>query len=286
VEAGRVARTWIGRAVIVASVIPCDTCDACRRGRPAICPNQKMPGNDVHGGFATHVVVPVHGLCPVDEARLARIGLGLAEVAVLADAVTTPFQAVTRAGVGPGDLAIVVGVGGVGSHAVQIAAARGATVVAIDVDPDKLAKVARYGAALTLDARAGDARGLKRAIAEFAARNGLRGTEWSIFECSGSAPGQLTAYELLVPGSTLSVVGFTRAKIEVRLSNLMAFDARAIGTWGCPPGLYPDALELVLEGKVQLRPFVEMRPLSSINAVFAEAHAGALSRRVVLVPDS
>src|SRR5690606_20784620 len=63
VEAGADALYWTDRAVIVPAVIPCGECDACRRGRPTICPNQKMPGNDIHGGFATHVVVPAYGLC-------------------------------------------------------------------------------------------------------------------------------------------------------------------------------------------------------------------------------
>ncbi len=55
-------------------------------------------------------------------------------------------------------------------------------------------------------------------------------------------------------------------KVEVRLSNLMAFDARAIGNWGCPPEFYPAALDLVLDGKVALKPFVETHPLDDINA--------------------
>ena len=66
-------------------------------------------------------------------------------------------------------------------------------------------------------------------------------------------------------GATLSVVGFTMDKVEVRLSNLMAFDARAIGNWGCPPELYPAALDLVLDGKVAIKPFVEAHPLDDIN---------------------
>ena len=69
------------------------------RARPNICRRQKMPGNDIHGGFATHIVVPARGLCPVDEAHLAGAGLSLAELSVVADAVTTPYQAVVRAGV-------------------------------------------------------------------------------------------------------------------------------------------------------------------------------------------
>ena len=89
---------------------------------------------------------------------------------------------------------------------------------------------------------------MKAAISKFAKDQGLRSTEWFIFECSGSAAGQLSAYGLLVHGATLCVVGFTMDKVEVRLSNLMAFDARAIGNWGCPPEYYPAALDLVLDG--------------------------------------
>jgi 6-hydroxycyclohex-1-ene-1-carbonyl-CoA dehydrogenase len=220
----------------------------------------------------------------VDEARLARAGLTLAEVSIVADALTTPYQAVRRAGVTPGSLAIVVGAGGVGGYCVQVARAFGATVVAIDIDDAKLAAVAQHGAALTLNSRTLDAKGIKAAVAAFAKQNGLRSTEWFIFECSGNAAGQLTAYGLLVHGATLSVVGFTMDKVEVRLSNLMAFDARAIGNWGCPPEAYPAALDLVLDGKVQIRPFVETHPLDDINRVFAAVHQHEIKKRAVMVP--
>jgi 6-hydroxycyclohex-1-ene-1-carbonyl-CoA dehydrogenase len=284
VAAGDGAKEWTGRTVIVPAVIPCGECDPCRRGRPNICRNQKMPGNDIQGGFASHIVVPVRGLCPVDEARLAKAGLTLAEVSVVADALTTPYQAVVRAGVTSGSLAIVVGAGGVGGYCVQVANAFGAKVVAIDVDSAKLAAIGRHGAALTLDARAHDARAFKATIGEFAQQNALPPTEWIIFECSGTAVGQLTAYGLLVHGATLSVVGFTMDKVELRLSNLMAFDARAIGNWGCPPELYPAALGLVLDGRVQVKPFVETHPLSDINQVFEAVHHRDIKRRAVLVP--
>jgi 6-hydroxycyclohex-1-ene-1-carbonyl-CoA dehydrogenase len=284
IAAGDSAERWVGRAVIVPAVIPCGDCESCRRGRPNICRRQQMPGNDIEGGFASHIVVPAQGLCPVDEARLAKAGLSLAEVSVVADALTTPYQAVVRAGVGPGALAIVVGAGGVGGYCVQVASASGAKVVAIDVDADKLATIGRHGAALTLNARELDAKALKTAVGEFARQNHLPATEWIIFECSGTAAGQLTAYGLLVHGATLSVVGFTMDKVEVRLSNLMAFDARAIGNWGCPPELYPAALDLVLAGRVQLKPFVETHPLADINRVFEAVHHRDIKRRAVLVP--
>ena len=85
-------------------------------------------------------------------------------------------------------------------------------------------------------------------------------------------------------GATLSVVGFTMDKVELRLSNLMAFDARALGNWGCPPEAYPAALDLVLDGKVQIQPFVEMHPLEDINRVFEAVHRREIKRRAVMVP--
>ncbi|ROR32484.1 6-hydroxycyclohex-1-ene-1-carbonyl-CoA dehydrogenase [Inmirania thermothiophila] len=275
---------WLGRAVIVPAVIPCGTCDLCRRGKGTICRAQKMPGNDIHGGFASHVRVPAHGLCAVDEARLAQAGLELADVSVVADAVTTPYQAIVQAGVGEGDLVVVIGVGGVGGYAVQIAHALGAKVVAVDIDPEKLERVRAHGAALTLNAREVDGRAMRKAIGAFAKEQGLRQSEWVILECSGTKAGQETAFGLLTFGATLGVVGFTLDKVEVRLSNLMAFHARALGNWGCDVSLYPGALDLVLDGRVQLAPFIERHPLDEINEVFAAAHAHRLARRAILVP--
>lgn len=285
VAAGAGASDWVGLAVIVPAVLPCGECELCRRGLATICRGQKMPGNDIQGGFASHIVVPARGLCPVDESRLAAAGLTLPQVSIVADALTTPFQAVRRAGVAPGDLAVVIGVGGVGGYCVQVARAFGAEVVAVDVDPRKLdAIVADGGAALALNAREHDAKALKKAIADFARQRGLRGTEWKIFECSGTGAGQASAFGLLVHGATLSVVGFTMDKVELRLSNLMAFDARAIGNWGCPPEFYPAALDLVLDGKVRLAPFVETHPLAEIDRIFHAVHAREITRRAVLLP--
>jgi 6-hydroxycyclohex-1-ene-1-carbonyl-CoA dehydrogenase len=284
IAAGSGAERWLGTAVIVPAVIPCGACDLCARGKGTICPNQTMPGNDIEGGFASYVTVSAVGLCPVDEARLAAVGLSLADVSVVADAVSTPYQAVVQAGVKPGTLCVVVGVGGVGGYCVQIAAALGGTVVALDIDAAKLAAIAEHGAAKTINLREADPKTLKKTIAAFAVEQGLSAREWVIFECSGSAAGQLTAYGLLVHGATLAVVGFTMDKIEIRLSNLMAFHARALGNWGCPPDLYPHALELVYGAKISLAPFVAQRPLDEINTVFEDVHARKLTRRAILIP--
>jgi len=282
--AGAGAEAWVGKPVLIPAVLPCGKCDLCQRGRGTICRGQKMPGNDIQGGFASHITVPARGLCEVDRARLESVDLELADICVVADALTTPYQAVRRTGVKPGTLVVVVGVGGVGGYCVQVANAFGAKVVAIDVDDIKLDALRPYGAALTLNAKKQDQKALKGAISEFAKQNDLPRTEWVILECSGTAAGQTTAWGLLVHGATLGVVGFTMDRVEVRLSNLMAFDARAIGNWGCPPELYPAALDLVLTGKVKVKPFVEQHPLDDINDVFDAVHHRRIAKRVVLVP--
>jgi 6-hydroxycyclohex-1-ene-1-carbonyl-CoA dehydrogenase len=85
--------------------------------------------------------------------------------------------------------------------------------------------------------------------------------------------------------STLLVVGFTLAKREVRLSNLMAFDAAVQGTWGCRTELYPEALKLVIEGKVTLKPFIQSYPMSEAPDVIQQVADHKIDKRAILIPD-
>jgi 6-hydroxycyclohex-1-ene-1-carbonyl-CoA dehydrogenase len=284
VAAGDGATAWLGRIVIVPAVIPCGACLACQAGRPTICRKQFMPGNDADGGFATHVRVPARGLCPVPETLPP--GIGAEYLSVIADAVTTPWEAIRRAGVGPDDVAVFVGVGGVGGFGVQIAAALGAVVVAIDIDPGKLELAAQFGAGLTLNSSAMNEKDLKAAVRNFAKQSGRGGIGLKIFETSGTPAGQQTAFSLLDFGGYLGVVGFTPRKVELRLSNLMALDATARGNWGCPPDQYPAALDLVLRGKLAIAPYVELHSLNEAPAIFAAVARHAIARRVILKPVS
>ncbi|MBM4015137.1 MAG: 6-hydroxycyclohex-1-ene-1-carbonyl-CoA dehydrogenase [Planctomycetes bacterium] len=283
VAVGAGSEALLGRAVVVPAVLPCGACAVCRAGRGAICRQQIFPGNDVHGGFASHVKVPTRGLCVVPPLQGAAVDL--VELAVLADAITTPYQAIRRSGLATGELAIFVGVGGVGGFGVQIAAALGATVVAIDVDDAKLESLRPFGASLALNAKERDAASMRGAIRDFAKARHLPAVCWKVFETSGTPAGQELAFGLLGPGGYLGVVGFTPKPVTVRLSNLMAFDARAEGNWGCAPELYPDALALVLAGKVVLRPFIERRPMSQVADALDAIRQKRAKSRVVLVPD-
>ena len=134
----------VGQPVLIPAVMPCGECELCRSGHRRICRAQVMPGNDRHGGFASHVTVPARYLCPVGEKVLATHQLW--EISVVADAITTPFQAIRNSGLATGELAICIGAGGIGIHAVQIAAAVGAKVIALDIDADKLETARQHGA--------------------------------------------------------------------------------------------------------------------------------------------
>ena len=281
VEAGADEGDWIGKDVLVAAVIPCGDCATCSSGRGNVCGRQLMPGNDLDGGFATHVTVPASGLSVIES---VPDGYDLADFSVVADAVTTPLQAVRRAAVSAGDFVVVVGAGGVGTYAVQIAAASGAAVVAVDIDDARLDPLVEHGAAGTVNARGLAPREVRDRIREHAGSFGKPRTGWKIFECSGTPSGQETAYGLLGPEATLAVVGFTMEKVTIRLSNLMAFDATAFGSWGCPPQRYPEAIDLVTSGRVNLLPFTRKVSMDDIETVLAEAHSRPDPRRTILVP--
>lgn len=274
--------TLVGRAVIVPAVLPCGECDLCRAGRRAVCRKQVMPGNDRHGGYASHLAVPARFLCRVPERLLATHDLW--ELAVVSDAVSTPFQAVKKSGLAAGDFAVFVGTGGIGVHGAQIAAASGAHVVAVDVNPARLAQAEAAGAQGTVDISGMSTRDVRKAVRDVAERLGAPAHCWKIFETSGTKPGQETAYALLGFGAVLSVVGYTPDRIEICLSNLMAYDADARGNWGADPLIYPELLEWIADGRIAVKPYVERHPLSAINDVFDEAHHGRLTRRAVLTP--
>jgi 6-hydroxycyclohex-1-ene-1-carbonyl-CoA dehydrogenase len=289
VEAGDAVGEWAGKHVVVPAVIPCGECDACKAGRGRICPKQIFPGCDVHGGFATHLCVPAHGLCPVPDLADPSInpgGLELPALSVIADAVSTPYQAIMQSALTAGDLAVFVGTGGIGGFGVQVAAALGAHVVAIDVDEARLKQMADHGAEVVLDSGKTPFKELRKAVKALGKECSIPTWRQKIFETSGTPAGQATAFGLLGHGGYLAVVGFTPAKLELRLSNLMAFDATAQGTWGCLPEHYPAIVDLVLSGKIAIEPFVERRPMATINETFAEIHDRKVSKRVIFIPNS
>ena len=91
---------WLGKEVIIPAVMPCNNCPICAAGRGNRCLNQKMPGNSmgIYGGDSSHIVVPTQDLCVIPDKK----GIPLSHFAVIADAVTSPYQAAMKAEVKPG----------------------------------------------------------------------------------------------------------------------------------------------------------------------------------------
>jgi 6-hydroxycyclohex-1-ene-1-carbonyl-CoA dehydrogenase len=279
---------WIGKEVIIPAVMPCNKCPICAAGRGNRCLAQKMPGNSlgVYGGFSSHIPVPATDLCVVH--REDRGSIPLERLAVVADAITTPYQAAIRADLQGGDRVVVVGAaGGVGTYVVQIVKAFGAeTVIGIDLNQEKLDRSLEYGADFIINSAGKNTKEIRNEFRALCKEQGIpHNYGWKIFEVTGAKTGQEIALALLSFVGKLIWVGFSTNTNEYSLSRLMAFDAEIIGTWGCLPKYYQPVLQMVLDGRIQVGPFVETRPMSTIQETFEEAHAGKLMKRIVLTPD-
>lgn len=124
------------------------TCSACLAGHGEICAGRQVLGIHADGGLAEYVTVPARNLCAVPGPVPPELA------AVCTDAVITPFHALADvAGLRPGESIAVIGVGGLGLHAVQIARLAGAfPVIAVDTRRSQLERAARSGADVTIDA--------------------------------------------------------------------------------------------------------------------------------------
>ena len=172
-----------------------------------------------------------------------------------------------------------------GIYCALLAKIFGAKVLAIDINNKKLMTAKENGIDEILNIKDLDIKTIKSNVREIAKSLGVSKYNWKIFEMSGTKAGQELGFALVSFASTLSIVGFTLDKLEVRLSNLMAFDAEVIGTWGCKPELYPEVVELINNGKLNIDAFVETFPLSKINEVFKNTLEHKYEKRSVLVPD-
>ncbi len=278
---GSIYENLVGKNVIIPAVLPCGECDFCKSGRSNVCRAQKMPGNDFNGGFASHIKVPGRFLCPLPD-DTGKIDLS--QLSVVADAVTTPYQSLIRSKLAEGDLAIVIGVGGIGIYMVQFAKDAGATVIAMDIDNDKLSTAKALGASYAINSKGLSEKDIKKSIRNLVKENNLPKNRWKVFETSGTGAGQETAFSLLSFAGTIGIIGFTMDKVTIRLSNVMAFDADIFGNWGCMPENYPGAVEKVLKGNINILDNIEEHPLDSINDIIKLAMDHKLSKRAILKP--
>src|ERR1700754_3365044 len=138
-----------GDRVVVAAGRPCQTCPNCRRGDVVNCLRIKLMAFAYDGAWAEYTLAQAAGLTRVPD------NVSLEQAAILADAVSTPYGAVVRTGkVAVGEAVGVWGVGGVGTHIVQLARLVGAVpVIAMDINPAVLDRALELGADYAFDSR-------------------------------------------------------------------------------------------------------------------------------------
>lgn len=136
-----------GDRVAVSFYLTCRRCRFCRAGRDTLCESVRQHGFSANGGFADYLVTPAANLCRVPAP------VTLEQASILGDAVATSYHAVTkRARVSPGQRVALVGVGGVGLHALQMARLAGGWTIAVDVNAARLDLARSLGADAVVDA--------------------------------------------------------------------------------------------------------------------------------------
>ena len=136
-----VAALLPGDRVVSLLTNACGRCDRCKEGREHRCPNGEGIGHGRNGGFAEFVTVSEHSLVLVPQS------MQLTTAALLACPAGVALQALLAVSVSEVDNVVVTGAGGgLGVHAVQLATATGARVIAVTSSPDKAEALSAFGA--------------------------------------------------------------------------------------------------------------------------------------------
>ncbi|MFQ5411720.1 MAG: zinc-binding dehydrogenase, partial [Phycisphaerae bacterium] len=242
-----VTRVEVGQRVLIPAVLTCGRCEACRMGRENICGDLKMLGNHFDGAYAEYVAVPSKDVLDLPES------IPLEEASIIADAISTPYHAVkNRARVRPGDRVAIFGCGGVGLNAVQIAAACGAHVIAIDISDRKLEWAAEFGAAETINASKVD-----RIDKEIKKRTG--GGADIAMEIIGHPRTIEQAFDSVRVGGRLCIVGYTQEAISIIAGKIMFKELEIVGSLGCRPVDYIPLIRMVEQEKIDIKRVVTHR---------------------------
>ena len=220
-EVGDDVELWtVGDRVAVPFISGCARCEFCTAGDPQICPNQTQPGFTHWGSFAERVLVRNADFSVVSLPEAVDFATG----AALGCRFSTAYRAVVdHGGLGAGQTIAVYGCGGVGLSAVMIAAALGATPIAVDPRPAARALAVEAGASVALDPDSArsqlaeldgggphvtiDAVGAPRVVADAVAavRRGGRHVQVGLLPDDGSfseiVASRLVAHEITIVGS-------------------------------------------------------------------------------------
>lgn len=242
------------------------------RGRPNISPHVRRMGVDVDGAFAQYVIRP--------EAALIRPRAAVppAILAVLTDAVATPLHGLKRvAHLAAGETLVVLGVGGLGSNAVQLGKAMGARVIAVTRSEAKLRLARELGADETVAAGDSD----PDPVAAVKALTGGYGAE-VVIQCVGSAAVDEQAIAMGGPGGRVVLIGSSLDHFRARAVDIFWRELSVLGSRGFVPDDIRDAIDLYLDGTLKVDHLVEtVRPLEEANEALEDLKAGRVFRSVL-----
>lgn len=239
-------------------------------GRPNLGPEVRRMGVDVDGAFADYIVRPVNTLIrppiPIDPPSLA----------VLTDAVATPYHALVRvAHVEPGETVLVMGVGGIGSNGVQVARHLGARVIAVSRSASKLELAERLGADHVVS-------GEPDQVAAAVARLTRDGPD-VVLQCVGSAAIDRFAIDLARPGGRVVLVGAATEPIGVRAVDLIWKELIVMGSRGFVPDDIREVIDLHVAGTLTTDHLLgSARPLEEANEALDDLRAGRVLRSVIV----
>jgi threonine dehydrogenase-like Zn-dependent dehydrogenase len=250
-----------GDRVVVAANVSCGHCVWCRRGLVNHCESFTTHGIFVDGGLAPSVVVPAGSCFPIS----ARVP---AHLAALAEPLSTVVNGVKLAGVFPGETAVVIGAGPIGLMFTALLDAAGASVVAIEPNEQRLELARMLGAADAIDPRDGDA------VARVRRLTGGLGAD-CVVDAVGS---QLTtALDLVRKAGRIVLFGMnSQARAEIAQNRITRDELSVLGGYvGHPQDVFPVAVALLEQGRIDLEPLVTHRvPLSGLPEAVEELRAG------------
>jgi len=260
-----------GDRVLLPAVVTCGTCRMCRLGHENICQRMVMFGNNVDGAYAEFIAAPAKDIFALPEE------IPLVDGCIIADAISTPYHAVkNRARVRPGDKVLVFGCGGVGINIVQVAAAAGATVIAVDISESKLEAAKKLGASATINPKQEELRKQTKKL--------LDGGADIAIEAIGNPTTIEQAIECVRPGGRVCVVGYSDKTATLNASRLMFRELEIVGSLGCRPVDYPAIIQMVARGLIKLQPVVTAKfPLEQISEALDVLRGGTGFRTVITV---
>lgn len=262
-----------GDRVALHYLVSCGTCASCRRYGEQFCANGEMIGKDRDGGYAERIVVPAANAVPIPDE------ISFAEAAVMMCSTATAYHALRLSGLHNDDSVAIIGFGGLGVSAVQLAGVFGAReVYAVDRVPAKLDLAESFGAAPI----AADRRGFRDALL---AATGGRGVDVAI-DFSGDANACVDALRALAPGGRLMLVAIdTRSLTFDPYGDLLVNERRIIGCSDHSRGELFDLMDLTRRGEIDLLRAITRRvPLEAdaINDVLEELERGTEHLRTVI----